>query len=123
MIETLEKWLAFAESHAYLIAVLLGGTCAYVLTLALERYFLPVSTSAEEKRRQKRITFLFCWAVAAGAQSALWWVLAPTDPFSLRVVVNVVTGALVFPLYPAIAAFLTARFPDIGSAWRKVEDA
>lgn len=121
MLDTLERWLAFAQAHAFIPSILVGGTCAYVLTLALERYFLPMATG-EEKRRQKGLTFLFCWAVAAVAQSAMWWALAPGDSFSMRMVVNIVTGALVFPLYPAIAAFLTARFPDIGSAWRKVEE-
>lgn len=120
MMDTIERWVTFALAHANLLSILLGGLCAYVLTLALERYFLPVAQSPEQARHQKGITFLFCWLIAGTAQTLLWGVLT-TDPLKLRAVVSFVTGVLVFPLYPALAQVLTDKFPSLGSAWRRIE--
>lgn len=121
--ETLEKWFSWALAHGNLTSIILGGIAAYVVVLMYERYFMEIHTEPSKIRKQKGITFLLCWFLATLFQSALWWVLAPDDEFALRFVMSVITGALVFPVYPLIASVLSEKFPSIGSAWRKLNDS
>lgn len=122
MIETITAWLAFAGSHVDILAVLLGSVVGYVLTVTLERYFLPIVQDPAARRRQRGFTFLFCWLASGTGSALLWWALEPATPPSVRLTVSYVLGVLAFPVYPVLAAWLTERFPAIGSAWARADD-
>jgi hypothetical protein len=100
------------------VTILLGSSAfGNVLTIALEWWFLPTVNEPDAKRRQKGLTFLFCWAVSAAASYLLWTEIDPADPPGMRLIVSVVAGALGFFAYPPLARLLTDKFPAIGSAW------
>jgi hypothetical protein len=122
MIETVTAWLAFAGSHIDAVAVLVGSLVGYVLTVTLERYFLPIARDPAVRRRQRGFTFLVCWLASGTGSALLWWSLEPATAVSVRLTVSYVLGVLAFPVYPVLAAWLTARFPAIGSAWAQVDD-
>ena len=110
--------IATAAQHYPDIAVQLGASAfAQVLTLALEWWFLPTVTDPEAKRRQKGLTFLFCWTVSAVTGSVLWWLFDPLDPVAVRVTVSIIVGAVAFFAYPPLARIVTDKFPAVGSAW------
>ncbi len=119
MIETLTTWLAFAGQHIGILAVLVGSLVGYVLTVMLERYFLPLVQGRAARRRQRGFTFLFCWLASGTGSALLWWALEPATPPSVRLTISYVLGVLAFPVYPVLADWLTAKFPAIGSAWAK----
>lgn len=100
-------------------ATILAGSSAFgvLLTLALEWWFLPTAIDPVVIRRQKGLTFLFCWALSASTAMVLWWQLDPADPVGVRVSVSTVFGAFGFFAYPPIVRLLTDKFPAIGSAW------
>lgn len=112
------NWILSVGAHQPdLVCLLVGGLAAFLLTVAIERYFLPTTTDPTAKRRQQGLTFLLCWGAAVVFSSLMWWALDPADKFGVRFTVSLIVGVLTTSLYPAIARFLTARFPAIGSAW------
>jgi hypothetical protein len=114
-------WLLDLGQHEPdLLSLIVGGAVALGLTLVLERYFLERAIDDAAKRRQKGGTFLFYWAVSAVAAAGLWWALDPADSWSVRIVVCVIVEPLPFFGYPFLGAFLTEKFPDLGSAWRTI---
>lgn len=121
MIETLAAWIAFGAAHIKIAAVITGSAVGYVLTVMLERYFLPIVYAPEARRRQKGMTFLFCWLASGTGSALLWWAIEPGFPAGPRVAICYVLGVLAFPVYPIVARALTERFPLIGSAWAKAD--
>ena len=93
----------------------LGVTCALAGIVGAK--VLMIALDPVVKRRQKGLTFLFCWAVSAGTSAALWWAIDPEDPLKVRLPVSIVFGAFGFFAYPPLAGWLSAKFPAIGSAW------
>ena len=121
MIEILRSYFAFAAENFGPLALLGGSLSGYVLTVMLERYFLPIALRPDEIRRQKGLTFLFCWVASSTASAGLWWALDPVYRFGPRLVICYVLGVLTFPAYPIIARYLSDRFPRIASAWMRPE--
>ena len=112
------NWILNVGTHQPdLVCLLIGGLAAFLLTVAIERYFLPTTTDAAAKRHQPGLTFLLCWGASVAFSSLMWWALDPADKFGTRFTVSLIVGVLSSTLYPAIARFLTARYPAIGSAW------
>lgn len=121
MLETIQTWLSAAANYFGLGSVIIGCMVGYVLTVMLERYFLPVVHDAQEKRRQRGLTFVFCWLASGTASALLWWALDGEHPVSARVTISYTIGVLSFVAYPVLANHLTAKYPAIGSAWAKPE--
>jgi hypothetical protein len=114
---SIEQFLEFIQ-HWPDATILAGcSVFAWLLTLALEWWFLPIAIDPAVKRRQQGLTFVFCWAVSALSSSILWWALDPADPLKVRVSVSVVVGAFGFFAYPPIARLVSEKVPAIGSAW------
>ena len=112
------NWILNVGTHQPdLVCLLIGGLAAFLLTVAIERYFLPTTADPAVRRHQQGVTFLLCWAASAAFSAALWWALDPADKMGVRVAVSVIVGVVTSSLYPALARFLTARYPSIGSAW------
>jgi hypothetical protein len=100
------------------VTILVGSdTFGWLLTIALEWWFLPIAIDPEVKRRQQGATFLFCWLISASTAVLLWTQLDPADPLGLRISVSTVVGAFGFFAYPPLARLLSDKFPSIGSAW------
>jgi hypothetical protein len=115
------NWILNIGAHQPdMVCLLVGGLSAYLLTVAIERYFLPTSSDPAVLRAQQGATFLLCWLASAFFSVLMWWALDPTDRMPVRIVVSLVVGIMTTSLYPAIARFLTARYPEIGTAWGKV---
>ena len=113
-------WIFGIGGHYPVLIVLLGGTLVgFALTVALERYFLPVALSDQARRRQQGLTFLFCWFASGTASALLWWAIDGDETRTLRPVVSYLSGVLVFFASPAIVRYLEAKYPAIGSAWSK----
>ena len=117
MMEYLNKLLDLWVHYPDLIILILGTAVGFLLTTALERYYLPTVTDPDAKRRQQGLTFLFCWGMSVAMSELLWWALDPADSVRIRTVVSVTTGVIGSFFYPALARYLTAKFPIIGSAW------
>lgn len=112
------NWILNVGAHQPdLVCLLVGGLAAFLLTVAIERYFLPTTADAAAKRRQQGVTFLLCWGASVVFSSLMWWALDPADKLGVRVTVSLIVGVLTTSLYPALARWLTARYPSIGSAW------
>lgn len=121
MIETLEQWIAWAESRGVLTAMLVGSFAGWLLTLALERYFLPLVRDEQAKRRQQGLTFLFCWLTCGTCMALMWWALDRETDASIRLIVSYISAILPWFLYPILARKATKHVPEIGSAWMKRE--
>lgn len=119
--EEIERWITWAATHGVLLALVVGSFVGWTVTLALERYFLPTAHDAEIRRRQKGLTFLFCWAACGTCMALMWWALDSTTPAGVRLVVSCVTGAVPFTVYPILARVATRRVPEIGTAWARPE--
>lgn len=112
------NWILNVGTHQPdLVCLLVGGLSAFFLTVALERYFLPTTIDPDVRRNQQGLTFIVCWLASATFSALMWWALDPADPLGVRVIVSLIVGVLTTSLYPALARFLTARYPLIGSAW------
>lgn len=121
MIEQAEQYIAWFASHGGLVAFVIGGFVGWTATLALERYFLPSVTDEAVKRRQKGLTFVFCWLACGTFTALMWWALDGDTRAPVRLAVSYVTGALPFTLYPILARLATKKIPEIGTAWAKQE--
>jgi hypothetical protein len=117
MEDTANYFLNIGSHYPDLTSLVIGNLSGFVLTLALELYFMPEVTDLAQKRRQQGYTFLFCWVVSTGASALLWWAIDPKDRFGERLTVSLVVSVLGFFFYPLLARYLTAKFPAIGSAW------
>lgn len=120
--EEVERWITWAASHGALLALVVGSFAGWTLTLALERYFLPNAQEPDTRRRQRGLTFVFCWLACGTCMALMWWALDSTTAAGVRLVVSYVTGALPFTLYPILARLATDKFPAIGTAWIKDEE-
>ena len=113
-------WLFNLGAHyPDIMSLALAGLIGFSLTIALERYVLPVVSDPLALRRQQGATFLFCWFVTGTAGALLWWAIDPVDALHVRLIVSYTTGCLSFFVYPALSRMLSAKFPAIGSAWSK----
>jgi hypothetical protein len=113
-------WLLNLGTHyPDLLILVVGSAVGYALTVALERYFLPVVQDPGAIRAQQGATFIFCWLTSGTAAALLWWALDPLDRMAVRVTVSYLVGVLGFFGYPPLVRWLTAKFPDIGTAWVK----
>jgi hypothetical protein len=111
-------WLLNVSEHYPDHFVLLGSSIfGWVVTLAIERYFLPAAADDASRRQQQGLTFLFCWTISSGSSILLWGIVDPRDPLALRIVVSVMAGAMGFFLYPVLARIAETKFPLIASAW------
>lgn len=119
MEDMLKKVTSLVGDYPDLFILLLGGLIGYVLTLMLERYFLPIVQDPEAKRHQKGATFIFCWIVSGTASVLLWGALDPAKPLYARVVIGYLVNALTFLVYPVLARMATNKWPAIGTAWSK----
>ena len=103
-------WLFnFGEHWPDLTSLVVGSIAGYLLTLAIERYFLPLPLDAQVKRRQQGLTFLICWVASAIASVLMWGAIDPTDSLGMRVSVSSVVGVIGFFGYPAVARAATAK--------------
>lgn len=123
MIEQIEQYLTWIASHGVLLALVVGSFAGWTLTLALERYFLPTAYDVDTKRRQRGLTFVFCWLACGTCMALMWWALDAETRVGVRLVVSYVTGALPFTLYPILARLATKKVPEIGTAWADHADS
>lgn len=121
MIATIESWITWAASHGALLALAVGSFAGWLLTLALERYFLPIVRDDQAKRRQQGLTFLFCWLSCGTFMALMWWTLDAETSAAARIVGSYIGGILPFFLYPILARKATKLMPEIGTAWTKPE--
>lgn len=112
-----QRALELIAQYPDAVSVVLGTLAGYVLTVMVETYFLPTETDAARLRRQKGLTFLFCWLASGAASSLLWSVLDPKDARGERIIVSYVVGVFAFAGYPFLAKVATSLWPRIGSAW------
>ena len=113
-------WIVNLGSHyPDLLCLAVGSLVGYTLTVMVESYFLPVAVTPDSIRKQKGLTFLFCWLVSGAASAILWVFLDPADPPAMRIAVSYVVGVLSFPGYPFLAKVATSIWPRVGSAWVK----
>jgi hypothetical protein len=117
-VEESVNWvLNLGEHHIDIVVLFAGSLFGYLLTLALELWFLPSPVSDAVRRHQKGYTFLFCWLTSATASALMWWALDPADSLHVRVTVSLIVSIVGFFGYPLVAKYLTSKFPAIGSAW------
>lgn len=114
---TIETVLAFAGRWPILLSIVVAGAAGWMLTLVVERYFLPMVSAPEAVRRQKGFTFVLNWLLAAGATTLLLHALVPESRLVTRVEVALVSSLITAFVYPILARLATKRWPDIGSAW------
>ena len=105
-----------------LTSLIVGSGAGFLLTLALERYFLPVALDPEVKRHQQGLTFIFCWLTSTAASVLMWGAIDGHDPLAMRMAVSSVVSVAGFFGYPALARAMTARWPMLGSAWESTKD-
>lgn len=118
-----DKWLALAAHYPDLIALLVGTLVGYVFTTMIELYFLPIYTDEKDQRRQKGLTFIFCWLVSGTCSAIIWVFIDPADPPLMRISISYIVSVLSFAGYPVIAKVATVLLKrvgiDLGSAWIK----
>ena len=120
MLEELQRWVTAVSGYLGPLSFIGGSLVGFTLTASIERYFLPIAIDPAAKRRQKGITFLFCWWASGTASSLLWWALAGDDPLFMRLTVSFVLGVLSFRAYPPIIRWADKKAQgQIGSAWRE----
>ena len=122
MLEEIEKYLGVLSHYYALISLIVGGIVGYTLTVMLERYFMPIATDPQTKRRQKGITFLFCWATSSISSCLMWWSLEPEDKHSAILAISFCVSVLSFVLYPIVVRYMMTHYPEIGSAWKREEE-
>src|SRR6185295_9951666 len=122
MLDDIGHWIDeiwnFGMHSPDVASLVIGSLCGFALTIALEMYFLPTTTDPEVRRRQKGATFLFCWFASTVASSLFWLAIDGVDPPFVRWTICSVVSVFGFFGYPALARYLTARFPSIGTAWK-----
>ena len=116
-IHWLRELLELGEHYLDVVILLACSAFGMLLTLALEWWFLPTVQDPAAIRRQRGLTFLFCWTMSALSSSFVWWAVDPADPLKVRLSVSIVVGAFGFFAYPALAKFASDKMPSIGSAW------
>jgi len=120
-IPSVESVLAFAGRWPILLSIVVAGAAGWILTLVVERYFLPTVHDPEAIRHQKGATFVINWALGTLLTSILWDALVDDVPLVTRLEVSVVAAIVTAFLYPILARLATAKWPAIGSAWQPRE--
>lgn len=108
--------------HPDLLSLAVGTLAGFVLTIVLERYFLPTACTPASQRLQQGCTFLFCWWISALICGSLWWVLDGKALIKTRIVISLVVSIFPFPGYPFLARMLASRWSAFGTAWTKITD-
>lgn len=114
MTETIDWLLHIGERYPALVAIFLGTAAGYALGLIAETYFIPEKMPA---RQQQGLTVLITIAGATAMCAAIWHGLARGN-LELRIVASLAASLLAPFTYPAVARFMTARFPSIGTVWQ-----
>jgi hypothetical protein len=117
ILKWLEEVLEFGMHWPDLTSLVVGSIAGFIAALALELFFLPTTVDPDAKRRQKGYTFLVCWIMSTIFSALFWSALDPIDPPAMRWIVSATVTIAGFFFYPAIARYLTAKFPAIGTAW------
>jgi hypothetical protein len=117
-VEEFINWLFNLGSNwPDLTSLVVGSAAGYLLTLAIERYFLPLALDDQAKRRQQGITFLICWVTSAAGSVLIWGAIDSGDSLGMRLSVSAVVSVIGFFGYPALARALTAKWPMLATAW------
>jgi hypothetical protein len=116
-IPSIESVLDFAARWPVVLSIIVAGAAGWILTLILERYFLPTVETAEDVRHQKGVTFVLNWLLATIFTTILWDALEPQASLVTRLEVSIVAGIITAFVYPMLARVATKRWPEIGSAW------